>query len=909
MPDQDPILLQTKLHRPPITRGLLDRPQLYELLNSGINRPLTLIVASAGFGKTTLASSWLAKMAAGQFASESTIPAAWLSLDETDSDLDLFLRYFIAALRTIFNEACQDTLALLQARQQPPQAVLYATLNNDLANLPGELILVLDDYHTLHGVEVHNLLGDMVRHWPTLLHLVVISRISPPIPLSSFRAKGLISEIRTRDLRFSAEESSSYIHMSQSILLNQNVLPLLEERFEGWPVGLHLAALSFRTRDSQEAVLAALSSENANITGYLVDEVLAHLPPAIHTFLLKTAILDRFCAPLCQAVIGNTDPAWNARLCLDWIERSELFITNLDNQREWYHYHHLFQELLQQRLSAEMTPDQVAGLHLLASAWYEEHGLVEEALHHAMAAGNVELTARQMISGLCEVVNREDRLTLERWLRLLPEDAVRQHPGLLIIKAWALEFSWRLDLQAQTLQQAEALIDATGSISLKPDELQALRGQILALKAQQAFLSNRAPQAIDFARQALQLLPAAWEFVRGGSMLYLGMAMQANGQALEAEKLLLDEYEVQSDKTGVYPLNLLRVLCFIYLNSGRLERCEQTARLLLDGSTTRKIAILKNWSDWFLGLVQYQWNELGQAAYHFLQIVENRYAAQVTTMRDAFAGIALIYHIQGEQQEAWRTFESISRYDLELRGIEDERTRSLYARLMLLQGELESAGRWADGYIGPPPDVPLLWLAEPQLMRVRVLLARGKSGDLQQAQQLLDALEDITDRTHNTRFKIQILAMRAVALDALGESGAAACRLKQAVELGRLGRFIRVLVDLGNPMLRMLHRLLEAEPSLNSIPTILAAFPQEEAKPALILPTGNGALPEPLTPRELEILGLLRGPLSIKEIAGALYISYATAKRHTVNIYAKLGVNQRWDAVTKAEELNILPPR
>ena len=380
-------------------------------------------------------------------------------------------------------------------------------------------------------MEVHGLLSELARHWPKPLHLVLISRISPPIPLTSLRARGKISEIHGQDLRFTPEETAAYLSQTQFALLSQPALHLLEERFEGWPAGLHLAALSLRSAGSQEAVLSALSSENANITGYLWDEVLTHQVPAIQTFLLKTSILDRFCASLCEAVIGEIDAAWNARACLDWIERSELFITPLDNRREWYRYHHLFQELLQQKLSAELVPDQVNELHRLASAWFEEHGLLDEALQHALAAGDLDLAARQMNAGLRDVLNRQGRPTLERWLRLLPEEMIQRHPGLLMIRAWALEFSWRPDLQAQVLQQIEELLEAEEGAALQVDDLQILRGQILLLKAQQAYFSNQPTRAIDLCRQALALLPPSWTYARGVAMLYLGLSMQASGQA------------------------------------------------------------------------------------------------------------------------------------------------------------------------------------------------------------------------------------------------------------------------------------------------------------------------------------------------------------------------------------------
>jgi LuxR family maltose regulon positive regulatory protein len=922
MTDQNQILLHTKLHRPRLPHNLVVRTRLLEVLNHAIDHQLTLVCAPAGFGKTTLVCTWLERMPADQPAAAASLPTAWLSLEENDSDLNLFLRYFIAAVRTIFKEACEETLALLQALQQPPDAVLYATLINELAELPGEAILVLDDYHTIRGTEVHNLLIELARHWPRPLHLVLISRIDPPIPLTGLRAKGMISEIRAQNLRFIPEETAAYLSQAQLALRSQKDLHFLDERFEGWPAGLHLAALSLRSASSQESVLSALSSKNPNITGYLVDEVLTHQVPAIHSFLLKTSILDRFCASLCEAMVGEMDTAWNARLCLDWIERSELFITPLDDRQEWYRYHHLFQELLQQRLSAEMAPEQVTTLHIRASGWFEEHGLLDEALHHALAAGDLDLAARQMSAGLRDVINREDRPTLERWLHLLPEEMIQRQPGLLMIRVWALEYAWRIDLQAQVLRHVEELLDSDGGASLPANDLQILRGQILVLRAQQAYFSNQTTRAIDLCRQALALIPPSWTFARGGAMFYLGMSMQASGQALAAERLLLDDYESYGDKNDAFAMLLLESLCFNYLNSGQLEQARQIAQVLLQRATRRGVAINKNWGDWFIGVVYYLLNELEAAEQHFTQIVENRYTAQITTYRDAVAGLAFIHQIKGESSEAFQVVQSISQFDLEQRGSEDKRTRSLRARLMLLQGDLEGAGRWADAFTDSPPDQTLLWLEEPQVTRARVLMARGAVADLHLALQILDALDEIVERTHNTRYKIEILALRALALDSRGidtpgETSQADATLMQALDLARLGGFIRVFVDLGKPMQRMLRRIARQDHSAEMVRRILAAFQEDDknlltsaspAQPRRQPALANSTLAEPLTRRELEVLTLLRDPLSIKEIALKLNISYATVRRHMANIYGKLGVNQRYEAVAHAMELDILPP-
>jgi LuxR family transcriptional regulator, maltose regulon positive regulatory protein len=517
MPDANQLLLQTKLHRPHKPHDLVERTRLVEWLNDGIDHPLTLICAPAGYGKTTLICTWLERMSAGRDKGTAFLPSAWLSLDEDESDLYLFLRYFIAALHTIYADVCVETLRLLQAGQQPPAEVLYTTFCNELTTLPGEVILVLDDYQFIHGKAVNSLLVEFARHWPEPLHLVLISRIDPPLPLAVLRAKGQLREIRTQDLRFTPEETATYLNKAQFISLSLATLNVLEERFEGWPAGLHLAALSLRSTNSQESVQLVLSNENANITGFLLDEVLTHQYPMIHSFLLKTSILDRFCADLCEAVIGDMDITWNVRACLDWIERSELFLISLDNRREWYRYHHLFQQFLKQRLPAEVVFEEVNDLHRRASAWFDEHGLIEEALQHALAAGDFVLAARQMSDGLRDVINRVDKPTLERWLRLLPEERIERHPEILMIRAWALQFMWRLDLQAQVLQRVEESLDSSAGVPLPADDLQLLHAQILLLKAQHAYFSNQPTRAIDCCQQALAILPLSWIFGRGAA--------------------------------------------------------------------------------------------------------------------------------------------------------------------------------------------------------------------------------------------------------------------------------------------------------------------------------------------------------------------------------------------------------
>ncbi len=915
--DYSQTLLHSKLNQPRLPRDLTVRTRLVEQLNDGIDRQLTLVCGPAGFGKTTLVSTWLDSMGAGQSAPASPLPAAWLSLDEKDSDLNLFLNYFIAALRTIFSEACTDTLALLRSMQKPAQATLFTTFNNDLGQLPGEFIIVIDDYHTIQGVEVHNLISELVYHWPKLLHLVLISRINPTLPLANLRAKGKINEIHAKDLRFTPQETATFLGKLRKFNVTESNLQLLQERFDGWIAGLRLVALTSGSTDSQESVMSILSSENTDITQYLLDEVLIHQLPGIYSFLLKVSILDRFCVSLCEAIIGETDPAWNVRACLDWIERSELFIIPMDNKGEWHRFHDLFQEMLQQRLSAMSEPGQIIDLHRRASFWFEAQGLIDEALRHALAAGDLDLAAHLMNAGLCDVLNHEDRVTMERWSRLLPDESIQKHPGLLMIKAWTLQF-YLADRHPGTGYTADRRTVEFRSWSiLTEDDLKILRGQILFFNSQQAFFSNQTALAIELCRQALSILPPSWVYVRGAVMLYLGFGLQADGQAQTAERLLLDEYQSCNEKDSTYALLLLQTLCFIYNNTGQLEKTRQIAQMISMYAASSTKAITKTWGSLFSGMVSYQWNELEDAAHHFSWVLENRPSTQITAYREAIAGMALIYQNRGEIDKAWQLVESVSQFDLERSGSEDDRTCSLRARLQFMQGDLYKAGQWADTFSGPPPDEPLLWLEEPQITRVRILVARGADADLKQALHNLDILDEIASRTHNTRHSIDLLIMRALVLEGQGKLGKANFVLKQALDLARPGGFIRVFIDQATTMHKMLQRLAEQDPSVGSIQRILAAFPEDgsnladsgkSAKAGQLPSESRPTLAEPLTPRELEVLALLREPISNKDIALKLHISYATVKRHTINLYGKLGVNNRWDAVARSKEMGILLP-
>jgi LuxR family maltose regulon positive regulatory protein len=863
--------------------------------------------------------------------------AAWLSLDESDSDLVVFLRYFVAAIRSVFPKSCAETLALLRAPNPTAQAPLVAALGNELERLPARMVLVLDDYYAIRDDAVHDLLSELLRHWPQRLHLVLISRSNPPWPLAKLRAKGQVVEIRTRDLRFTPDEAAAFTAKVLAAPLSRSMMALLDQRLEGWIAGLRLVTLSLGAGANAESDLADLSGTHFEIADYLVDEVMASQTPAVLRFLLATSILDRFCAPLCEWVLGSgagsDNPPCDVQTCIQWLENHNLFVIPLDNERQWYRYHHLFRELLQRRLVAEVGPARVTELHRRAAAWFEGQGLIDEALRHALAIHDLDLAAQLMIAGLCDVLNREDRATLDRWLRLLPEDFISRRPWLLTIKAVVLGLSWQLAATWKLLDQIEALLaegplrrEKGGEHALRSGEtvprsgdthaLPVLRGIVATLRGQQAYSSGQADRAIACSEEALAQLPNRWSYVRGIAVLYWGLGMQATGRGDTAHRMLISEYAGLLDKTDPYALRLLFAACFNAIESGDLEQARRLAQAMLDHATSSRLPQAVGFSHYFLGVVHYYWNELDAARQHFEELVAKRFAVHTQAARNGMIGLTRVHVAGAEISPAWPVMELLSQFDLDRLGQEGDDARSLRAQLAYLQGDPETAYSWADAYAAPVLGRSLLWLQDPHMAKARILLARGTDADVRSALDMLDVLYENAQRTFGIRRQIEILALRALALEMQGKDADALAALQQAVELARPGGFIRTFIDLGPSMQSLLLRLAGQgfAPLTGTVRRILAAFPEPEQKIASgdagsRIRAANARLVEPLTDRELEVLALLRERLSNKEIAHRLCLSPMTVKRYTVNLYEKLGVNKRWDAVIKAEGLGILPPR
>jgi LuxR family maltose regulon positive regulatory protein len=932
-------LIRTKLQRPRLRENLVARPRLLEQLRTGLNRKLTLVSALAGAGKSTLLCQWL---------EDCPCPSAWLSLDEGDNDLAVFLSYFIGAIHTVSPGACGKTLGLLETHPLPQVESIITSLINEMEEIPlptqgepsGEeglppesLVVVLDDYHSITEPAVHRALSLLIEHLPLGIHLMLASRSDPLLPLPLLRARGELKELRAVDLRFAPEEVEAFLAARLGLDLARETLSIVEDMTEGWITGLQLAALSMRALPDDDALMRAFSKGRSYLVAeYLVSEVLDQQPEVVKEFLLQTSILDRFCAPLCEAVAGcqpgpsilaageagsEGEPGIEARpfdgqAYLKVLERDNLFIIPLDPERNWYRYHHLFQSMLQQELAAKRNEREVASLHTRAGAWLANHGYIEEALQHALAAGDVSGAARLIEANVHEALNQDRYHTLKRWLQMLPDELVQQRPGLLLAEAWAVQHQLNLDVLLPLVQKAEALLDS-GVPQLEPPAIDALRGEIDFFWGLLAYWQGDAQKSLIHCQRALERLPKARLLARAQVAVYQAFAYQMVGQKDMAAEVTNQSLYRDRMSSDLQTTRLPGALTLVHILSGDLFEAAQTADVALKTAVQGNLANSIGWGHYLSGLLSYEWNDLLGAAQHFSGSLDLQYAFHPRATVDCYSGFALVMQAQGQGEKARAVADDLLDYALESGNPTFVAVaRAFQARLMLRQGDLESALRWVLATSHEAEVEPAwVWLENTILTRARVLIAHGATGSslpggrdpLPVARDILSEQLQTARNTHNTLQMIRTLALLALANDASGHKEGALDAVLEAVSLARHGGFVRTFVDLGQAMASLFHQLAGQGIEPEYVSRIVAAFQYLQIAGARL-----GKLVEPLTNRQLEILALLARQMTNKEIARDLFISPATVKTHTLSIYRKLDVPNRQQAVIKARALSILPP-
>ncbi len=899
-------ILATKLYIPPPRPNVVVRSRLLERLNAGLYRQLTLISAPAGFGKTTLLSAWLAGCKR---------PAAWLSLDAGEHDPARFLTSLIAALQTIVPHVGERVVGVLQSPQPPPTEALLTVLLNDLTDLTDltdlkttttsadPFILVLDDYHLIDAQPVDQALTYLVEHLPPHLHLVIATREDPHLPLARLRVGNHMTELRAADLRFTQAEAAAFLTQVMGLTLSTEDIAALETRTEGWIAGLQLAAISLQGRQDASSFIQSFTGSHHFVMDYLVEEVLQRQPASVQTFLLRTSILDRLCGPLCDAVL--LDPAAAAapgQATLEYLEHANLFIVPLDNERLWYRYHHLFADLLRQRLHQSFASSpadahsQVNELHLRASRWYEDHGLEIEAFHHAAAANDIERAERLMEGKGIPLHFRGAVTALLDWLASLPASVLNARPSLWRKYASLLLVNGQTDGVEEKLQAAEAGLQGAE----EDDKTRNLVGQIAAARATLALTRYQIEPMIAQSRRALAYLHPDNLSLRANANWTLGFAYFLQGDRAAARRAYTEAISLAQAAGAIFTTILAAIgLGGVQEADNQLPLAAETYHrvLQLAGDPPQQIIYEAH-----LGLarVLYEWNDLDGAEQHGRQSLH--LARQYERIIDRFVVcevfLARLKLAQGDVAGAAALLAQVGQSARQQNFVyRIPEVAAAQVLVLLRHGNLAAAAQLAQTH-------DLL------LSQARVHLAQG---DTSTALAVLETWRRQVEEKGWADERLRVLVLQAVALQAHGEQDQALHVLGDALALAEPEGFIRSFVDAGPPMARLLSAAAAMGLMQDYIGKLLAAFEAEtrQREDTAFRPPASPTAPaqpliEPLSHREVEVLQLVAQGLSNQEISEQLFLALDTVKGHNRNIFSKLQVQRRTEAVARARELGLL---
>jgi LuxR family maltose regulon positive regulatory protein len=676
------IILRTKLHRPPAPRDYAHRPRLLEYLDQRRERPLTLVSAPAGYGKSTLVSCWLDRCDS---------PSAWISLDENDNDLRQFLSYFIAAVKTIFPNAVSATSTLVHAPTLPPLSTLVGTLANELDMIEQDFILVLDDIHTIQEKSVHHLLYDLLRHPPRPIHMVLIGRRDPLLNIAALRARSQLAEVRLQDLRFTAGETGTYLQQILKKQITDEIATAWSEKTEGWVTGLRLAALTLQHQGDFKTIPPELQRGTQYVMEYLFNEVLSHQSSGIRDFLLKTSILDRFCTPLCDAMIATgvepRDTQNDAWQFITQLKKENLFLIGLDAEGQWFRYHHLFQNLLKRQLQRNYSAGDINTLHSIAGEWFESQGLITESIKHALAAEDHVRAAEIVERYRNDEFNADRWYNVERWLTMLPAGIKKKRPKLLLSEAWIRNLQHQLAQVPMLLDQAQLALGSETEELTVSAEIAFFRGYI-------SYFEGQAEQSLQYLEDAVTQLSGTKSPFLGESELMRGLARCMVGQKESAVRTLEIRIGEAHSSENYLRSRLIAGLAFIYLVCGDLNLARVEAQRLQRVSQKHNMRLAEAWSYYFLGCIHLQTGGFEAASLHFTKVAELCYVLEPRASVDALSGLVLSQQLMGLSDEAEKSCQRLQEFALELQesnylSVAD----SCQARLSVLQGGLEIRSR------------------------------------------------------------------------------------------------------------------------------------------------------------------------------------------------------------------------
>ncbi len=914
MDKTDPII-RTKLRLPFTRPGLVSRPRLQEQVALGLRGPLTLVTAPAGFGKTTLAASCVAGCG---------MPVAWLSLDKDDNRADRFLTYLIAALQGADSRVGGEAAQLMAGMPPAPPEAVLASLVNDLDGAVAEMVLVLDDYQFISSQAVHDEMAFLLEHFPNTLHLVIASRSDPPLPIARLRARGQVVELRSADLSFTQPEAAQFLNDVMGLSLDAEMVATLEERTEGWVAGLQMAALSMRDRKDVFGFIEGFSGTNRYILDYLLEEVLASQPPEIQRFLVSTSILERLTAPLCDFIIESRESrvessdesrlstlysrfstlysplsTLHSRPILDYLEKANLFLIPLDDERTWYRYHHLFADLLRARLQ-QTDAASLPGLHQRASAWLEQNGLIPEAVYHLLAA-HEEDQAAGLIERYTPAHWANSDLSVIQMADSLPPEMLLTRPKIGVYQVWYLILQGQIEKVLPLLKDMLRLYGGPGA----PPDLKWI-GTFALLTLIFLTPPSAAGDLGPFpGEEVLDDIPAGEPVLRDAANILYGMALGRRDELDHAADFSL-RY-IQKDKLlhGALAIpTLVPFLATIYIFQGRLHAAAALCREFLEPIKERGIRVSTAGNlDVLIGGVLLDWNYLDEAE-KYLREGMRANEPWGNIMTDAFGMLALAQVLKSKGDYAG-ALQIVDKFEARLQGKNrpsefSEDFRTLRVQVQLAGGEMQAAFRWADQVL-QSEDYHLY----PQFYRVtlaRIRLAQARYAEVEELLADPSALHLAGNRLLRQLESSLLLAAAAAGQQRLPQAFAL---LESALALAEPEEYMRVFLDVGEPVRDLLAAYLRTERPAHKpyAQKLLEAFsPSGAAAPG----AQPGGLVEPLSERELEVLRLMALGRTNQDIARQLVVARGTIKAHAASIFRKLDVNNRTAAVAVARQLGIL---
>lgn len=921
------ILVRSKLHRPFLASVTIPRPNLISTLHRGLQARITLVSAPAGFGKSTIIGKWIDSIEALP-KQDPDIRVSWLSLDEDDNQFLRFIRYFVGAIEDQYPKSCAAVISMLYDKPPTTIEALVDVLTDAISQLPGRIVLVLDDLHLIKDEAIFAFLTRLVQYTYLHLHLVLITRVDPPLPLSRWRAQGQLSELRLHDLSFTFDETKAFFQSYLDQMPTDEMISVLYERIEGWVVGLRLVALALQNTSDYSALIAGFkANSNRYIIDYLMDDVLDQQSPSLQQFLISTSILKRFSPSLCAAVaeIGETV----AQQHVNFLARANLFLINLSSSTQWYRYHHQFQSMLLSRLHERYDEAAIMMLHRQAAAWLAAHGQIDEAIPHLLAIPDLTAIADLIESQRTLALNQHRFHELEEWLNLLPMQLLNQRPALLVCLAWVHDH--RLDYVQclAAIQRAEALLDAQASANSEVTNA-LLRADIVALRVS-------CDRSLD-PDISMTMIRRSWSQIH--PYLAYTHCLAVVWLAFSAHRLLGDDFpqdilQTSLEQTTEWPhmarARLLYSQGILYWYRCNLTLAERSFQQGLHIARQFKLSLASMLCNFGLAVVASGRSQNETAEGFHLTVAQDPHFQNGLRAVVSIYALMGIYAARGEPEASRPLIERLKAHaEMMGRPYLINQVVALEAYLALLMGDLHSAMHWAlvdsQGIMYSSSDrIPVI--------RANILLAEGSTSSLLEADRILDGLNQRHDYEHDTAFGIETKLMQVINWDKLGREEDALQYLGKVVQLAVPNGLIGPFIDRGQPAEVLLCKL-QAQPEYSQLVSLLLSFfpsrkvsklsgeievlpqstlpqsvvTQSEIAHRIITATLNQEMVEALTDRELDILRLLEERLSNKEIAQKLVVSTHTVRNHAANIFGKLRASNRFQAVERARELGLLPP-